>query len=256
MKFNKLSVFVTIFMVFVFTTMAYAITVDEIIDKMENAAPDYTTQKAISKMILMDKNGKIEEERSMVIYSKKEGDDTTSLLRFLSPKSVKGVTLLNIKSGEKIYLYMPAYKRPRRIAGSSKGDSFMGSDLSYEDLSMDYKNKEKYESKLIKETDKVYILEVHPLDKDSSYAKIILYVDKEHFYAKKVELYKDTELSKTIDMLKVKIDDNGKITPMEMVVTDAKTGHQTKMITEKIEYDIKLPSNFFSIRTLKKPKLQ
>jgi len=34
---------------------------------------------------------------------------------------------------------MPAYNKPRRIAGSSKSDEFMGTGLSYEDMSMDYK---------------------------------------------------------------------------------------------------------------------
>jgi len=34
---------------------------------------------------------------------------------------------------------MPAYNKPRRIAGSSKGDEFMGTGLSYEDMSMDYR---------------------------------------------------------------------------------------------------------------------
>ncbi len=253
---RNLGILVVMLIVVVFSGLAYAITADEIIDKMNQAAPDFTTQKAISKMILIDKDGKVEEERSMLMFSKKEGDETTSLMRFLSPKSVKGVTLLNIKGGEKIYLYMPAYRKPRRIAGSSKSESFMGSDLSYEDLSMDYKDKKKYESKLVKETDTEYILEVHSLDKDTSYDKIMLFVDKTHFYAKKVELYKKGELSKIIQMLNVKIDDNGKVTPMEIVVEDAKTGHKTKMVMESIEYNIKLPSNFFSIRTLKKPKLQ
>ncbi len=255
MRLSKFKVLVMVIMFLAFTSLAYALTVDEIIDKVDAARPDFKTEKAISKMILISKDGKVEEERSMVMYSKKEDDDTTtSLMRFLSPKSVKGVTLLNIKNGEKIYLYMPAYRKPRRIAGSSKSESFMGSDLSYEDMSMDYKDK-KYEKKLLKETDTEYIIEVIPNDEDISYDKIIIYVDKTHFYAKKVELYKKGTLSKTIEIKKVKIE-NGKVTPMDMLITNIETGHKTEMIMESTEYDIKLPSNFFSIRTLKKPKLQ
>ena len=105
-----------------FINIASAITVDEIMDKMEETAPDFTTQKTISEMILIDQKGK-EEVREMVMFSQ-EGEDgkRSTLVRFLSPKSVKGVTLLNIDDGEKIYLYMPAYNKPRRIAGSSKGE--------------------------------------------------------------------------------------------------------------------------------------
>jgi len=113
---------------------AETLTVDEIMDKMEETAPDFTTQKTISEMILIDEEGN-EEIREMMMFSQKgEDDQTSTLMRFLSPKSVKGVTLLNIDDGEKIYLYMPAYNKPRRIASSSKGDEFMGTGLSYEDM--------------------------------------------------------------------------------------------------------------------------
>lgn len=252
----KLSLLIfTIFFLLFSTSTVFALTVDEIMDKMEEAAPDFTTQKTISEMILIDKDGK-EEIREMIMFSKKEEDDKTStLMRFLSPKSVKGVTLLNIDDGEKIYLYMPAYNKARRIASSSKGDEFMGTGLSYEDMSMNFEDKE-YEKKLLEETESVYIIEVIPSEEDTSYKKIILMVDKEKFYTKKVEFYDINEnLIKTFEIAKIKIDDKGKITPMEIVFTDVEDNQKTKIVIKEIEYDIELSSSFFSIRTLKKPTL-
>jgi len=234
---------------------AESLTIDEIMDKMEETAPEFTTQKTISEMILIDEDGK-EEIRDMIMFSQ-EGEDekSSTLVRFLSPKSVKGVTLLNINDGEKIYLYMPAYNKPRRIAGSSKSDEFMGTGLSYEDMSMDYKDKD-YEKKLLEETDSEYIVEVLPTEEDVSYEKIILHVDKEKFYAKKVEFYeKVDELTKTLTINKIKIDDNGKVIPMEIEFTDIAENQKTKIVIKEIEYDIELSSSFFSIRTLKKPTL-
>lgn len=252
----KLSLLIfTIFFLLFSTSTVFALTVDEIMDKMEETAPDFTTQKTISEMILIDKDGK-EEIREMIMFSKKEEDDKTStLMRFLSPKSVKGVTLLNIDDGEKIYLYMPAYNKARRIASSSKGDEFMGTGLSYEDMSMNFEDKE-YEKKLLEETESVYIIEVIPSEEDTSYKKIILMVDKEKFYTKKVEFYDINEnLIKTFEIAKIKIDDKGKITPMEIVFTDVEDNQKTKIVIKEIEYDIELSSSFFSIRTLKKPTL-
>lgn len=253
LKFNLL--IFTIFILLFSTCTVFALTVDEIMDKMEETSPDFTNQKAISEMILIDKDGK-EEIREMIMFSQKEeNDETSSLMRFLSPKSVKGVTLLNIKSGEKIYLYMPAYAKPRRIAGSSKQEKFMGTDLSYEDMSMDYEDKE-YEKKLLDETDSEYLIEVIPSGEDTSYKKIILTVDKEKFYAKKVEFYDMSEnLSKTLEIDKIQIDEKGKITPMEIVFTDIEENHKTKIVIKEIEYNVELSSSFFSIRTLKKPTL-
>jgi hypothetical protein len=231
------------------------LTVDEIMDKVDETSPDFSTQKTTSEMILTDKDGN-EETREMIMFSQKvENDQKNTLVRFLSPKSVKGVTLLNINDGEKIYLYMPAYNKPRRIAGSSKGEEFMGTGLSYEDMSMDYQDKE-YDKKLLEETDDEYIVEVLPSGEDLSYEKIIVHVDKAKFYAKKVEFYKTSnELTKTLTINKIKIDDKDKVTPMEIEFTDIKEEDKTKIIIIEIEYDIELSSNFFSIRTLSKPTL-
>lgn len=252
----KLSLLIfTIFILLFSTGTVFALTVDEIMDKMEETATDFTTQKTISEMILIDEEGN-EEVREMIMFSQ-EGEDekTSTLMRFLSPKSVKGVTLLNINDGEKIYLYMPAYNKARRIASSSKGDEFMGTGLSYEDMSMNFEDKD-YEKKLLEETESVYIIEIIPSGEDLSYKKIILMVDKEKFYTKKVEFYDMSEnLTKTFEIAKIKIDDKGKITPMEIVFTDVEENQKTKIVIKEIEYDIELSSSFFSIRTLNKPTL-
>ena len=253
----KINIFLlTVFVVLLFSIgIASAITVDEIMDKMEETAPDFTTQKTISEMVLIDKDGK-EETREMIMFSQKGEDEKTStLMRFLSPKSVKGVTLLNINDGEKIYLYMPAYDKARRIASSSKGDEFMGTGLSYEDMSMDYEDKD-YEKNLLEETDSEYIIEVLPSEEDASYEKIILHVDKEYFYAKKVEFYETSgELTKTLTINKIKLDDNGKVTPMEIAFTDIAENQKTKIVIKEIEYDIELPPRFFSLQYIGRPKL-
>jgi len=253
----RLKIFIlTIFiLLFSINVVVSAITVDEIMDKMEETSPDFTTQKAISEMILIDKDGK-EEIREMIMFSQ-EGEDgkSSTLIRFLSPKSVKGVTLLNIDDGERIHLYMPAYGKPRRIAGSSKQEEFMGTGLSYEDMSINFEDKD-YEKKLLEETDSEYKIEIIPSGEDVSYKKIILIVDKEKFYAKKVEFYNMNEnLTKTLEIVQIQIDENGKITPIEIVFTDIEENHKTKIVIKEIEYNVELSSSFFSIRTLKKPTL-
>jgi len=242
----------TIFILLFSTSTVFALTVDEIMDKMEETAPDFTTQKTISEMILIDEEGN-EEVREMIMFSQKGEDEKTStLVRFLSPKSQKGITILNVNDGEKIRLYMPAYGKARKMAG---GDEFMGTGLSYEDMSMNYQDKD-YEKKLLEETDREYIVEVLPSGEDVSYEKIILHIDKEKFYATKVEFYEaGNELTKTLTINKIKVEDTGKITPLEIAFTDMVENRVTKIIIKEIEYDIELSSSFFSIRTLKKPTL-
>ncbi|MGB6606516.1 MAG: outer membrane lipoprotein-sorting protein [Atribacterota bacterium] len=228
------------------------LTVDEIMDKVEEMSPDYTTQKTISEMILIDEEGN-EEVREMIMFSQ-EGEDGKSsiLMRFLSPKSQKGIAILSVNDGEKIHFYFPAYGRARLMAG---GDEFAGTGLSYEDMSMDYKDKD-YEKNLLEETDSEYIIEVFPSEEDASYEKIILHIDKKNFYAKKVEFYETiNELTKILTINKIELDDKGKVTPMEIEFTDIAENQKTKIVMKEIEYDIELPSGFFSTRTLLKPTL-
>lgn len=259
MKNKEFLVSILIVCLLFFCGIAYAgantLTVDEIMDKVEETSPDSTSQKTISEMILIDEDGN-EEIRDMLMFSQ-EGEDekTSTLVRFLSPKSVEGVTLLNIDDGEKIYLYMPAYNRPRRIAGSSKGDEFMGTGLSYEDMGMNYEDEENKKT-LLEETENDYKVEVLPNEEDTSYEKIILHIDKEKFYSKKIKFYETADkLTKILTINKIKIDDKGNITPMEMEFTDMEEEDKTKIVIKEIEYNIELSSSFFSIRTLKKPRL-
>jgi len=61
-----------------------------------------------------------------------KGDDER-LLRLTDPPMVAGTALLSRGDGE-LHLYLPSFERVRRIVGNSRGDSFMGTDFTMEDL--------------------------------------------------------------------------------------------------------------------------
>ena len=150
---------------------------------------------------------------------------------------------------------MPAYQKPRRIAGASKKESFMGTDFSYEDLGMDYQNDD-YLKKLLEETETQFIIEVIPMDEDINYSKFLLYINKEQFYLDKVEFF-DLEgtFTKMLEIKEVKIDEEGKNTPIKIEITNIIDNHKTILHIKDIEYDLQLAGDFFSIRTMQKPKL-
>lgn len=233
---------------------AEQLTADEITDRVKENQVDYMNSKTRAEMTLIDKNGNTE-EREIIMFQREENDKIDLLMRFLAPKSVEGVTLLSMEDGDKIYLYMPAYQKPRRIAGSTKQENFMGTDFSYEDLSMDYQSEE-YQKRLLEETDGQFIIEVIPDDEELSYRKFLLYINKEHFYMEKVEFFNlNEQFTKILEIKDVQIDDNGKITPMQIELKNMIDEHQTKMNIKEIEYDLDLASDFFSIRSLQKPRL-
>jgi len=63
--------------------------------------------------------------------------DKRSIVRFVLPKAIKGTGLLiheNKGKDDERWLYLPSLKKTRRISGTDKADTFMGTDFSYEDL--------------------------------------------------------------------------------------------------------------------------
>lgn len=232
-----------------------ALTAEEILDEMEARRTQFTTQKTVGRIVLVDASGR-EEVREMVMYSKDEGNDKMSIIfRFLSPAEVKGVTLLSIRNGEKIYLYMPAYKKVRLIAGSSKSEKFMGTDFSYDDLSGGY-GEEDYESNLQGEDEINYYLELFPRKSDSKYGKLNMVVDKEKFYFKKIDFF-DTAGNpwKSLEVHEIQERGDKSIQILKLSLKDLKENHTTVMEVASIEEDIPLSDDFFSIRTIQRPTL-
>ncbi len=62
---------------------------------------------------------------------------TGRLVRFSYPNDIKNTAFLvweHPDADDERFLYLPALGRVRRIAGEEKQESFVGSDLSYEDI--------------------------------------------------------------------------------------------------------------------------
>ncbi|MEH6472758.1 MAG: outer membrane lipoprotein-sorting protein, partial [Halopseudomonas sp.] len=94
-------------------------------------------------MTLTDKRGKVR-QRDTVAYRKYFGDEKRSVLFYQQPSNVKGTGFLtydyadNAKDDDQ-WLYLPALRKVRRISASDRGDYFLGTDLTYEDMKLEGK---------------------------------------------------------------------------------------------------------------------
>ena len=75
----------------------------------------------------------------------KDGIHFSTLTRFLKPAEVKNEAILFLENTgglNDVFLYLPTYKKVRRVESQQQSGSFMGSDLSYSDMAtphvMDY----------------------------------------------------------------------------------------------------------------------
>lgn len=153
----------------------------------------FVGEESNMKMILISSNGQqvVREMVGKVQEGSTDGD--RSLMEFMNPKDVKGTKMLTWSYKNKDddqWLYIPAFRRVKRINSSGKSASFMGSEFSFEDLGS--QEIEKFNYKWLKddtvEKRKVWVLERVP-KQDSGYSKQVVFMDQQIFNPMKIEYY-------------------------------------------------------------------
>ena len=236
-------------------SFVFAITGQEVLDNVKDAHDDFKTEKSLIIMKLKDANGEIR-EREFDMYLMHSGDDSLALVRFNNPSEVKRITLLTL-SDDEIYLYMPAYRKTKRISGGAKNGKFVGSDFKYNDISLLYNEQNgDYDANLIKETDNEYLVEVIPYDKDSDYGRIIMTVEKKNMLFRKIEFYNNK--NKLIKIMNFKDEKNfdGHILATTIELNNLEENHSTILEIKEVEFDIPITKKFFDRRNISKPVLK
>lgn len=96
-----------------------------------------SSEKTLYRMEMLDAGGKIQQTREIELYFKKANGVETTLFKFNSPPVVQGTGLLISDAGKTvndIWMYLPATRRIRRIAGAEKSNWFMGTEFTHEDF--------------------------------------------------------------------------------------------------------------------------
>ena len=173
------------------TSILLSMTGDELSILMDTRqSPDDVSAQL--NMEIVNKKGR---KRKSKIKSISKDNSQKQILWFLSPADDKGISYLKIEhknQDDEIRLWLPGFKKFRRISSNKKADSFMGSDLSYEDMTSrqikDYTFKI-IDQNAIEDEKTYYILESIPNGIDSEYSKHVTWVEKDTYLALKEESY-------------------------------------------------------------------
>jgi len=212
------------------------------VDDVVNAPKD---QDLKMKLTLIDKEGK-EEMRELVMFQK---GSEKRVAKFISPASQKGIAFLSLPD-DIMYLYLPAFKKTRRIASHVKNTKFAGTDFTYEDMEAK-RYSEKWMPELLKKDESHYILQLKPKEGvKTDYSKLIMWVRADNFYPTKIEHYdRGNKLYKV--MTREKIERVGEYwISKESEMQDLKAKHKTKMILIDVKFDSKLSDEIFTERYL------
>jgi len=211
--------------------------------------------KARMVMILRRKNGR-ERVRQFEALALDDGTTRYSLIRFLSPKDIKGTAFLNISHEDgttEQYLYLPALGRARRIAGSVKKRRFVNSDFTYEDLERRSPQKDTHQiicddSFLGKPC---WVLESIPKKGTrSQYSKIVQWITKDGYVPVKTRLFnKKGKLAKEFIVHSME-QIQGIWTVMDATMVDLIKKRETQVKVNQIEYNVGLSKNLFRVKAM------
>lgn len=160
-------------------------------DRRSDGFQDYTSSLT---MTLKTKSGQEATRELRFKTLEVPGDGDKSLTLFDQPKDVEGTTLLTFAhktADDDIWLFLPALKRVKRIAGNNKSGPFMGSEFAFEDFGV--QEVEKYTYKYLRDEtldgQECFVIERVPTEKTSGYSRQEAWLDKAEYRVQKITYF-------------------------------------------------------------------
>lgn len=224
-----------------------------------NARPQPRDMSAILNMTLINAQGSTR-NRVLQQYQADFGGIEKKMMFFLEPADVRGTAFMNwsydrADRPDDQWLFLPALKKVKRISSEGRGDAFMGSDFSYEDLSVRQPSLDNHtllRSETLEGTE-CFVVESIPKDRKSSlYSKTVSWIRSDTWTGSKREYYDMRGvLLKTLSIRR-----NGEIGGYLMILEtemkNVQTGHSTRMSFSSVKLDSGIKETIFSERSLEK----
>jgi outer membrane lipoprotein-sorting protein len=245
--------------ILIFINFIYSMTGLELAQAMKNRAKPTDTQSE-SIMVLTNKKGK---KKTLKLLSKSKDDSKKQMIWFLEPKDDYGVSFLKIENSDGddfMNMWLPGFNKFRRISSQKKTDSFMGSDLSFEDMTN--RELDEYIYKTLEvdikcndsTEDLCYILESIPKNPKSEYSRHITWIKKDSYLSLKEESYdKEDKLLKNKSIQYSKIDNYYIMS--ELDVKNIQKNHTTLLTISNIKVNLGFSDKIFHTKTIKRMPL-
>ena len=248
---------------------AFAIDANAVLEKYAQLAiPETSTAKI--KLELFSAAGKLEETRDVMQYGNHKGGLVNTVFDFKGPASNKYYKT-RVWQSEKSnkdddkYVFEPSVGTVRRVNTTDRGKSFLGMDVTYNDMTIrNYKDDENTmldENATVNVAGKnynVYKIKSVPIaNKNVEYAYRIQYINKETYLPAKIEYYSKTDkLTKSLNVDHVTVMNGKYLFRDKQTIVNEKTGHKTviSIKPEDVTFDKPLSDKYFSQQWLQTGK--
>jgi outer membrane lipoprotein-sorting protein len=193
--------------------------------------------------------------RSMSLKSWGKGDEL-SLMVLTSPSKDAGTAFL--KRGKEVWNWVPSIERSIKMPPSMMSQSWMGTDMSNDDLVRESSNVRDYTHKIVGDSTiegrKCWKIELTPKpEAPVVWGKLVLFVDQKDYVQLKAEQYdEDGYLVNVMNSSVIKeMDGVVMATKLELIPVE-KEGQKTVMTIDKIKFNEAYDDSFFTVENMKR----
>lgn len=237
---------------------AETLTDPDVIVERANLAAYYAGAdgRAEVRMIIEDAQGRQQRRQFTVLRRDVEdGADQQFLVVFSQPSDVRGTVFLvhkHVAGDDDRWLYLPGLDLVKRISAGDKRTSFVGAHYFYEDVSGRRPHEDVHE--LLETDDTFYVLKHTPRDASLvEFASYVTWIDKQTLLPIKIEYQNNAgRVYRRVEVIEVQ-DIDGRPTVTKSRVSDLDANGHTDMQFRFIAYDVGLPADVFTERSLRVP---
>jgi outer membrane lipoprotein-sorting protein len=228
-------------------SVAYADSGPEVLAKVDHAMNNFADGVFESKLLIREPGGATRE----LVFTTWQKVPDKRLVRFFSPGDVKGMGVL-VENKDTMYVYLPGFQKVRRVGTHVKNQTFMGSDFSYEDMSIS-RYGIIYDAKLAKEDANSWELDltVKP-GIEVEYPRVHMVVDKKAMQPTRVD-FEDASGKplKTNEYEGYHLEGSEHYNPNKVIVTDhRRNDHKSEIVFTGVKLNSGLKDDLFSQRSL------
>ena len=216
-------------------------------------------------MKLIERSGKTR-VRETLGYRQYLNDQKRTAIYFLAPGNVKGTAFLTYDYNaaareDDNWLYLPAMRKVRRISAADRGDYFLGTDMTYEDMKLETRaapHDYRYTTLREDNSDGHRCLWVQAVPTDAAtehelgYQRVESCIDAEIWIARETRFWDIAgNPLKTVHILDIR-QIQGIWTPHQINVENHKTGHRTEFTFADVDYETPIKPEAFNQNTLQR----
>ena len=216
-------------------------------------------------MQLTDRHGQTR-TRETRGFRKYYGADKRTVIFYLEPSNIKDTAFLTWDYADPArdddqWLYLPAMRKVRRISASDRGDYFLGTDLTYEDIKLESRVSLKdYRRRTLGEEEinghHCFRVEATPVDdktaKELGYGRVEQWVDGQIWMVRQARFWdprgNPLKTARFSDIRQVQ----GIWTQHRIEVENLKTGHRTLFLFSDVDYEQGVNDELFTQNALRR----